>query len=310
MNTKLILTLCLALVLGGVSFVSFAYPSSVPPRGAAKVKLAFVKVDSEETNAENGYGANAVDGNPDTYWHTQWHTNSPGLPHEIIIELVPPAVIHGFSYLPRQDESENGTIKNYEFYASDVGTNFGQPVNQGTFGPGKGEKIETFEPVKCRFIKLKAISEINGLPWTSAAEIRVIQQGEQASVKDYWRGNVGPPPAPHDANKPDAIDSFVAAFLASGGVWLDGVQGPDASANSPEEVLSQTFRTAHFQWGLVTRYRILELRKVRIGEPGDYTAALADTDLGDMILLMRPGSSPGHWWRRVYYGRPPYSWLY
>ena len=151
----------------------------------AKVKLKIVKVDSEETNSQDGFGENAVDGNPNTCWHTQWHGNSPGLPHEIIIELLPPSVIKGFTYLPRQDESDHGTIKHYEFYVSDDGKNFGQPVKKGAFEPGKEEKIETFEPVKCRFIKLKAISEINGLPWTSAAEIRVIQSGEDASVLTY-----------------------------------------------------------------------------------------------------------------------------
>jgi hypothetical protein len=123
-----------------------------------------------------------VDGNPNTYWHTQWHGNSPGLPHEIIIELLPLSVIKGLTYLPRQDESDHGTIKDYEFYVSDDGKNFGQPVKKGTFEPGKEEKIETFEPIKCRFIKLRAISEINGLPWTSAAEIGVIQMGEDISA--------------------------------------------------------------------------------------------------------------------------------
>ena len=54
-------------------------------------------------------------------------------------------------------------------------------VKKGAFESGKGNKIETFNPLKCRFIKLRAISEINGLPWTSAAEIGVIQSGEDIS---------------------------------------------------------------------------------------------------------------------------------
>jgi hypothetical protein len=139
-----------------------------------KIKLRFVKADSEETGGEDGHGKNAVDGNRGTYWHTQWQNASPALPHEIVLELVPPSVIQGFTYVPRQDESDHGVIKGYEFYVSNDGTNFGQPVIQGEFGPGRDKKFETFEPVNCRFIKLRAISEINGLPWTSAAEIGVI----------------------------------------------------------------------------------------------------------------------------------------
>ena len=145
--------------------------------------LRFVKVDSEETSGQSGYGENAVDGNPSTYWHTQWLDQSPGLPHEIVIELVPPSTIKGFTYLPRQDESDHGTIRDYEFYVSNDGENFGQPVKKGSFKLGKEKKTETFEPIKCRFIKLRAISEINGLHWTAAAEIGVIKNSEGVSVK-------------------------------------------------------------------------------------------------------------------------------
>lgn len=189
---------------GGMASVSSGptkvYLCKSSPEAATEkeVKLRFVRVDSEETNNEDGFGKNAVDGDPNTYWHTQWQGNSPELPHEIILELVPSTVIRGFGYLPRQDKSDHGTIKDYEFYASDDGISFGQPVKKGTFDPGKGEKVETFDPIKCRFIKLKAISEINGLPWTSAAEIRVIQPGEDASAKNYWRSYISTPPMPAD----------------------------------------------------------------------------------------------------------------
>ena len=324
MKPKLIL--CLALVLSGGllgSSTATRYRCDVQsPKVAAvaKVKLKVARVDSEETNSQAGYGENAVDGNPNTYWHTQWHADSPGLPHEIIIELLPPSVIKGFTYLPRQDESDNGTIKDYELYASDDGRNFGQAVKKGAFEPGKGEKIETFEPINCRFIKLKAISEINGLPWTSAAEIRVIQSGEDASVKDYWRGNIGQTDwdatARHDSTKPDAIDLFVAALVANGGLWLNGTDGVYVSqATSPADVVSETFRMAKFKAGLMTSYRILDIREVHIGEfPGTDTAVLADTNLGQMIVLMQyikgKDSTPGRWWRRIYDANPPIKRLY
>jgi hypothetical protein len=139
-----------------------------------KPVLKVVKVDSEETAGENGRGTNAVDGNPSTIWHTQWQDDSPGHPHEIIIELTPPSTIKGFTYLPRQDDSENGTIADYEFYVSNDGKDFGKPVKKGTLLSGKDKKTVTFEPVKCRFIKLKALSEVNNEAWTSAAEIGVI----------------------------------------------------------------------------------------------------------------------------------------
>jgi len=60
----------------------------------------------------------------------------------------------------------------------------------------------------------------------------------------------------------------------------------------------------------MTSYRILDLREVRIGEFGGYTVVLADTNLGEMIVLMQNGSMPGHWWRRIYSAAPPYNRLY
>ena len=148
--------------------------NAAPAAAAAGIKLKFVRADSEEKISEDGQGANAVDGDPDTSWSTQSSGESPPLPHEIVIELIPPSTIKGFTYLPRQDGQPNGTIKDYEFYLSDDDKNFGLPVSRGTFAEGQEKKTVAFEPKKGRFIKLKAISEINDNPWTSAAEINVI----------------------------------------------------------------------------------------------------------------------------------------
>jgi hypothetical protein len=143
---------------------------------AGMPRLRAVKADSEELVGENGSATNAVDGDPATFWHTQWQDASPDPPHEIIIELIPPVRIKGFTYLPRQDEEVNGTIQDYEFYVSNDGKDFGKPVNRGTLGEGKQKKTVTFSPVACRFIKLRALSEINGAAWTSAAEIGVVPE--------------------------------------------------------------------------------------------------------------------------------------
>ena len=160
-------------------------------RAEHNLTLKLVKVDSEETTGEDGKGANAVDGDPATFWHTQWEDASPSHPHEIIIELSRIARIKGFTYLPRQDESPNGTIKDYEFYVSDDGKEFGQAVKKGTFEEGSEKKTVTFEPKSCRFFKLKALSEVNGEAWTSAAEIGVLVSEESSrsnalSPKRFW----------------------------------------------------------------------------------------------------------------------------
>jgi hypothetical protein len=146
-----------------------------PAVAPAKAALKVVSVDSEETAGENGKGANAVDGDTSTIWHTQWQDASPACPHEIVIELAPAGTIKGFTYLPRQDDSGNGSIKDYEFYVSNDGQNFGPPVAKGAFEATKDLKTVTFAPQACRYVKLKALSEVNGEAWTSAAEIGVVQ---------------------------------------------------------------------------------------------------------------------------------------
>ena len=95
------------------------------------------------------------------------------------------------------------------------------PLKKGAFEPGKEEKIETFEPVKCRFIKLKAISEINGLPWTSAAEIRVIQSGEDASVMTYQINRATSLLAEFERTK--SFDQLKGAYMAEATLPEPGV---------------------------------------------------------------------------------------
>lgn len=152
------------------------------------IQLNVVYADSEETGTLNaheaGWAQNAVDGRPQTVWQTQWQSAAPAYPHEIIIELTPPSTIQGLTYLPRQDALDHGVIRDYEVYLSDDLTDFGPPVVKDTFARNKAMKKVEFAPRKCRYVKLRALSEIKGRPWASAAEINVIPVRES------------PPPVP------------------------------------------------------------------------------------------------------------------
>jgi len=148
---------------------------------------AVIYVDSQQTGCFNGAASNAIDGNPATFWHTQFCGASPPLPHEIQIDLGASYTLSAFQYLPRQDGSACGWIKQYEFYVSPDGINWGTPVTAGTFdytgyaihcpGPGAGAPTPRqigFPAAIGRYIRLRALSEMNGLPYTSAAEINVL----------------------------------------------------------------------------------------------------------------------------------------
>lgn len=138
-----------------------------------KTSWSLLYADSQETTAEDGRARNGFDGSASTFWHTQWYGTSPPPPHEIQINLGASYNITGFSYLPRQDGSPNGRIAQYEFYVSTDGVSWGSPVASGTFANNALEKTVSFSARTGRYVRLRALSEVNGNPWTSMAELNL-----------------------------------------------------------------------------------------------------------------------------------------
>ena len=121
-------------ISGTYNGVSRRPPStSFPAPRFHRTGWSVVSVDSQETICGNGVGNNAIDGNPSTMWHTQFCPSTAPMPHEIQIDLGASYDLTGFEYLPRQDGSASGWIKQYEFYVSTDGVNWGAPVAAGTF---------------------------------------------------------------------------------------------------------------------------------------------------------------------------------
>jgi alpha-N-acetylglucosaminidase len=165
-GTALIISTCSASTAGEIWNV----PQSTTPRISGLTVASF---DSQETVGENGAAANAVDGNPATIWHTQWSSNTAPMPHQITLNLNNTYSVSCVYYLPRQDSSPNGTIANYEVYLSSDGTTWGAAVKTGTWVNTKAEESACFTPAGAHYVRLRATSEVNGNPWTSAAEINV-----------------------------------------------------------------------------------------------------------------------------------------
>ena len=128
--------------------------------------------DSQETTGENAPVSNAIDGNPSTFWHTQWSGGAPPPPHHVTMDLGAQRSVCAVRYLPRQD-STNGQIGDYEVYTSTDGATWGEPVADGRLGEGIGEKWIPFAQKEARYVKLVALTELHGNPWTTAAEVSV-----------------------------------------------------------------------------------------------------------------------------------------
>lgn len=131
-------------------------------------------VDSQELTRQNGAAVNAIDGNPTTFWHTEWSGANSELPHEIQIDTGTVAWLTGLRYLPRQDAWTYGWIKGYEIYVSDDGASWGNPVSAGALVNSPNEQTVEFLPVLARYVRFVATSELKGRPYTSAAEITLL----------------------------------------------------------------------------------------------------------------------------------------
>jgi hypothetical protein len=145
---------------------------SVPSSGKIG-NVASIKADSEQVGFE---AENAIDGDQDTFWHTSWDEDPmPGFPHDLVVQFKTTETLTGFTALPRQDGNHNGWIKEFAFYTSSDGTNWGEPVVKGVFP--KNAKLKTINfptPATAKFVKLVALSGYADGPWASLAEFNVI----------------------------------------------------------------------------------------------------------------------------------------
>lgn len=131
---------------------------------------------SSEATAHGGTALNSFDNDINTHWHSAWAAdNDPNFkhPHEIQINIGDTYNLSGFYYLARQDDSWNGTVKEYIFYISVDGIDWIE-VMRGTLLKTREEQFVSFDPVDAKYISLVALSEVNGGDWTSAAEINLL----------------------------------------------------------------------------------------------------------------------------------------
>jgi hypothetical protein len=163
--------------LAGALTVATAHPafaqtvSLLPQSG-----WTLVRVDSEET-ASGDYATNAFDGDPSTLWTSEWVYTSPTHPHEIVIDLASVHSIVGFQYLPRQDGQPYGRIAQYQFSVSPDGVTWGTAAAASTFPNTSTQQEVRFTARSGRYVRLRALSEVAGRPWTAVAELNVLVQG-------------------------------------------------------------------------------------------------------------------------------------
>lgn len=143
---------------------------TVPPVWVPFQSYKLLATDSEE---QYGEAVKSFDGRVDTIWHTQYKTVTPQLPHYVAIDLQVSFDLSKFRYLSRQDTQQGGRVKNYAFYVSANGVDWGSPVVVGVFPDTNTEQVVSFPITTGRYVKFEARSEHAGGPYSSAAELAV-----------------------------------------------------------------------------------------------------------------------------------------
>jgi F5/8 type C domain len=73
-------------------------------------------------------------------------------------------------------------IADYRFYVSTDGATWGTAVASGRFSNTSLESQVTFASKTGRFVRLRAMTEVNGRPWTTVAELNVLATGSGGSA--------------------------------------------------------------------------------------------------------------------------------
>ena len=130
-------------------------------------KQMIATATSEEAGKDVAF--NAIDGNPQSIWHTKWN-KSDALPQSITLNLGGTYDnINKVTVLPRPDGG-NGNITGYNIYVSTDGTTFTK-VATGSWANDATEKTAIFTSSNASYVKVEATTGANG--WASAAEINV-----------------------------------------------------------------------------------------------------------------------------------------
>ncbi|MEJ1089554.1 family 20 glycosylhydrolase [Microbacterium sp. Mu-80] len=147
-------------------------------------------VSSEQRTGEpapNGPATAAIDGDPATYWHSQWSPSEATYPHAIVVDLGEEQSVCGLVYTGRSSTGSggaNGRIGEYEVYAStEVSTidgEWGDAVSSGTFANTGDAQTAGFAAQSARYLKLVALSEVNGNPWATVGELAAAGPAQEA----------------------------------------------------------------------------------------------------------------------------------
>lgn len=130
-----------------------------------------VDVSSEEPSgegADNGTASVVLDGNPATYWHSQWAGGTGQLPHHFTIDMQKELLV---TSVDLQRRTNNGDTKSGNIYISSDNITF---THIGTFEMAEVNDAQTFKlsTTRGRFLKVE-VTESRRPPFSNFSEVYV-----------------------------------------------------------------------------------------------------------------------------------------
>ncbi|MBS5145045.1 MAG: discoidin domain-containing protein [Butyricicoccus pullicaecorum] len=116
----------------------------------------------------------AIDGDPETMWHTKWGESCTDENAWLELKLDQPTEINALRYLPRK-QGVNGIIKGYKIQVKENETDPWTDVAAGTWSTSPDWKIATFDAVTAQYVRLIGLETLSDseTKFVSAAEVRV-----------------------------------------------------------------------------------------------------------------------------------------
>ena len=128
-------------------------------------------IQKSSENADNGkIAANALDRNPNTWWHSRFTGGKANPPHSITIDLGQSCTLNGVAYMARQDASRNGAVKDFSLEVSEDGETFVTAI-KSAFELSVEPQVKKFSAVKCRFVRIVCTSDYSGDNFASISEL-------------------------------------------------------------------------------------------------------------------------------------------
>jgi hypothetical protein len=136
------------------------------------------------SSSHNDYpAANAVDGDANTFWHTDWEKGD-ALPARLDLDLQTEVLLRGFNYTPRQD-MDRGRIANYSVEVSADGQKWLPWVKTASFPNTTDRQSVIFDkPIRARYLRLVALSDHGGARQAAVAEIEPLAVEAGQDVRD------------------------------------------------------------------------------------------------------------------------------